>query len=171
MPEPWRQGCHWHPNFLADLITLFQPGEQILPTLYYWHPQIFSPSGIAVICYWTTPTNQLLHSFLTRNLQFPMKHISGLKVQLFWEGHKKVKLSVYSQNVQLFWEGHKNLRNHPYGFEIYLVKFSEFLWPYQKSWTFWEYTDSLTFILAFPKVPSNHQSASKHLVQVMEFKA
>ena len=23
--------------------------------------------------------------------------------------------------VQLFWEGHKNVRNHPYGFEIYLV--------------------------------------------------
>ena len=23
--------------------------------------------------------------------------------------------------VQLFWEGHKNVRNHPYGFEIYLL--------------------------------------------------
>ena len=26
-----------------------------------------------------------------------------------------------SVKVQLFWEGHKNVRNHPYGFEIYLV--------------------------------------------------
>ena len=33
-------------QFVADQLNLFQPGGQILPTLHYWHPQIFSPSGI-----------------------------------------------------------------------------------------------------------------------------
>ena len=28
---------------------------------------------------------------------------------------------LHTFKVQLFWEGHKNVRNHPYGFEIYLV--------------------------------------------------
>ena len=36
------------PQYLADQLTLFQP-EWIdgLPTLNYWHPQIFSHSGMA----------------------------------------------------------------------------------------------------------------------------
>ena len=36
-----RGGTAPPPNVLADQLTLFQPS-----TLYYWHPQIFSPSGI-----------------------------------------------------------------------------------------------------------------------------
>ena len=47
MPEP---GVPWHPQFMADQLTLFQPGGKILSTLYYWHPQMFSPSGIPVSC-------------------------------------------------------------------------------------------------------------------------
>ena len=32
---------------MADQLTLLQfQGGQIIPTYYYWHPQIFSPSGI-----------------------------------------------------------------------------------------------------------------------------
>ena len=30
-------------------------------------------------------------------------------------------LQCYIFKVQLFWEGHKNVRIRPYGFEIYLV--------------------------------------------------
>ena len=48
----------------------------------------------------------------------------------------------YSSKVQLIWEVHKNLRNHPYGFDNYLVnvktilgRFRKFLWSSQKSWT------------------------------------
>ena len=44
MPEPG--GGALRPQFLADQLTLFQPGGQTLPTLYYWRPQIFSPPGI-----------------------------------------------------------------------------------------------------------------------------
>ena len=40
MPEP-RGG-----QYLTDQLTLFLPGGQSLPTLYYWHPKKFSPSGI-----------------------------------------------------------------------------------------------------------------------------
>ena len=29
---------------LADQLTLSQPGGQIMPPNYYWHPQIFWPS-------------------------------------------------------------------------------------------------------------------------------
>ena len=47
--------------------------------------------------------------------------------------------SRFSCKVQLFWEGHKNVRNHPYGFEIYLVSVKTitgwFLWPSKKNWT------------------------------------
>ena len=35
------------PQYLADQLTLFQPGRQIIPTYYYWHPQCFSPTGIS----------------------------------------------------------------------------------------------------------------------------
>ena len=27
MPEPGGPGGHWHPQYLADQLTLFQPGE------------------------------------------------------------------------------------------------------------------------------------------------
>ena len=41
MPKPGLPGV-----FLADQFTLFQPGWHIRSTLYYWHPQLISPSGI-----------------------------------------------------------------------------------------------------------------------------
>ena len=46
MPELGGRG-HWPPQYLADQLTLIQPGGgQILPTIYYRQPQFFSPSGI-----------------------------------------------------------------------------------------------------------------------------
>ena len=32
------------PQILEDQLTLFQPGGQIMPTKWYWHPRIFRPS-------------------------------------------------------------------------------------------------------------------------------
>ena len=29
----------------------YNQGEQILPTLYYWHPKLNSPSGVTVLMY------------------------------------------------------------------------------------------------------------------------
>ena len=43
-----RAGGPLAPHFLVDQLTLFQPGRQILPNLYYWHPQIFRPSDFPV---------------------------------------------------------------------------------------------------------------------------
>ena len=40
MPEPG--GPLVPPPYLADQLTLFQPGRA---DYYYWHPQCFSPSG------------------------------------------------------------------------------------------------------------------------------
>ena len=34
---------------------------------------------------------------------------------------RKKSLTNFKIKVQLFWEGHKKLRNLPYGFDIYLV--------------------------------------------------
>ena len=34
----------WHPQFLADQLTLSQPKGHIMPTKWYWHPRIFRPS-------------------------------------------------------------------------------------------------------------------------------
>ena len=39
-------GVPWHTQTFADQLTLFQPGGQILSTLYNLHPQFFSPSSI-----------------------------------------------------------------------------------------------------------------------------
>jgi hypothetical protein len=51
MPEPRGQGGGGalpQPPIFGKKIKPIQPGErgQILPTLYYWDSQIFSPSGI-----------------------------------------------------------------------------------------------------------------------------
>ena len=53
MPELGGPGGHCpppplRPRLLADQLTLFQPGRQFLPNLYYWHPQIFRPSDFPV---------------------------------------------------------------------------------------------------------------------------
>ena len=34
----------WQPQFLADQLTLFQPGEA--DYAHHWHLQFFAPSGI-----------------------------------------------------------------------------------------------------------------------------
>ena len=45
---PWGAGNAlghpWHPQILADQLTLSQPGDRLCPPNYYWHPWIFSPS-------------------------------------------------------------------------------------------------------------------------------
>ena len=48
MPEPGGHGGHWPSQYLADQLTLFQPGEGRLSPLLLLTPTIFSPSGITV---------------------------------------------------------------------------------------------------------------------------
>ena len=48
MPELGGQGVPPPPQYLADQLTLFNQGGQIIPTYYSWHPQSFSPSGMIV---------------------------------------------------------------------------------------------------------------------------
>ena len=57
------RGATLAPQYLADQLTLFQPGEcRLSPhTYYYWHPQIFSPSGITefwIYAYFSTSSCQ-----------------------------------------------------------------------------------------------------------------
>ena len=40
-------GVPWHPQILADQLTLSQPGG---PSNYYWHPRIFRPSDGSEVC-------------------------------------------------------------------------------------------------------------------------
>ena len=55
MPEPGGEGDRGAtgPTGLPIFGRLVNPiptgGGQIIPTYFYWHPQIFSPSGIAAV--------------------------------------------------------------------------------------------------------------------------
>ena len=53
------------PQYLADQLTLIQPegGGHILPTLYYWHPQNVSPSGITGLITETITKVGVAHAF------------------------------------------------------------------------------------------------------------
>ena len=79
-----------NPQYLADQLTLFQPGVQILPTLYYLHPQIFSPSGI------TEYYCKSLPSMAIRVVEFSN---GGYKIRKIF-----AEESTYSKEIIEFWE-------------------------------------------------------------------
>ena len=42
VPEPGGPGGPLAPQYLADQLTIFEPGGgQIIPTYYYWPPNVF----------------------------------------------------------------------------------------------------------------------------------
>ena len=49
------QGGHWPPpQYLADQLTLFEPGGQIIPAYYYWPPNVFHlPAPLGYNCLMT----------------------------------------------------------------------------------------------------------------------
>ena len=49
MPEPGGPGGPLAPQYLADQLTLFQPGRADYPHLFLLAPQCFSPSGITAL--------------------------------------------------------------------------------------------------------------------------
>ena len=46
MPEPRGEGATGPPVFRRSVNSIQTKVGHILPTLYYWHPQILSPSSI-----------------------------------------------------------------------------------------------------------------------------
>ena len=47
MPEPGGQGGHYpSPPYIWQITLPYSNRNQIIPTYYYWHPQIFLPFRI-----------------------------------------------------------------------------------------------------------------------------
>ena len=50
---PWGAGNAlghpWHPQILADQLTLSQPGDRLCPPNYYWHTRIFRPLDVPAL--------------------------------------------------------------------------------------------------------------------------
>ena len=82
------RGATGSPQYLADQLTLFRPGRQIIPTYYYWHPQYFSPFGI---------TGQIKYL----NLIY-----AGINITLTTESHSTntvMKCRVYHEKSKILW--------------------------------------------------------------------